>query len=239
MDSVFAVARLGLLDDFSRLSVASQNLSNIDTPGYKRQVPLTSAFDARLEQLLLSGDVSPSDAAFTDVQAGVLKTTGRPLDLALDGDGYFTVDTGAGVRYTRRGDFNVDANGRLVTSTGEAVLGGGGEIVLPSGSVTVDRDGKIYDSDQKQLAQIDVVHFADPKRLQYAGNGEFEAAGQSPSGDLSATRVHSGSIEASNVQPAHEMISLMEVQRQVQLARNVLTARDQMLDSAANTLAQF
>lgn len=234
-----AVARLGLLDDFSRLSVESQNLSNLDTPGYKRQVPVTAAFDARLDELLTTGGEAVSASTETDVRSGALKSTGRSLDLALDGDGFFTVDTSSGIRYTRRGDFSVEATGRLVTASGEPVLGGGSEIILPNGSVTIDRDGKIFDANQQQLAQIDVVHFAYPQHLRYVGEGEFDAAGQAPTSDRSVTRVRSGYLESSNVQPAHEMIGLLEVSRQVQLTRSVLTARDEMLDSAANTLAQF
>jgi len=237
LDSVFAVTRVGLQADFSRLSVQSQNLSNVDTYGYKRQVPVTTAFDARFDRIQ-PGDESVVSSSVSDVRAGVFKQTGRSLDLALDGDGYFSVQTQAGVRFTRRGDFSMEATGRLVTSSGDAVLAGGGEIVLPNAAVTIDRDGKIFDGD-RQVAQLDIAHFADARRLQYVGNAQFDAAGQSPSGDRSVTRVHSGALETSNVQPAHEMIALLEVSRQIELTRNVLTARDEMLDSATNTLAQF
>jgi len=239
LDSVFAVTRVGLLADFARLATQSLNLSNVDTVGYKRQLAVTSSFDARLDNVLPSGDTSmAATTTLTDPRAGALKQTGRPLDLSLDGDGFFGVRTASGIRYTRRGDFAVEASGRLVTAAGDAVLAGGGDVVLPGTAVTVDRDGKIFDGD-RQLTQLDIVQFADPGRLQYVGGGLFDAAGQAPLATVTATRVRSGALEASNVQPAHEMIGLLEVSREVQLTRSVLTARDEMLDSAANTLAQF
>ncbi len=228
-----------MLADFARLSVQSQNLANVDTVGYKRQVSVTTGFDARLDSVQQIDDVSLASTSLTDVQAGVLKGTTRPLDLALDGDGFFSVRTSSGVRYTRRGDFSLDATGRLVNSAGDPVLGGGGELVLPNMAVTIDSTGKIFDSNQQPLGQLDIAQFSDPKRLRYLGAGQFDAAGQAPTGEVTATRVRSGYLEASNVQPAHEMIGLMDVSRQFQLTKSVLTARDEMLDSAANTLAQF
>ena len=224
--------------DFSRLTIQSQNLSNIDTVGYKRQVALTSGFDARLGELSSVDGRDYQTTTVSDVRPGVLKQTGRALDLALDGDGFFSVRTASGVRYTRRGDFTVAAGGRLVTAQGDVVLAGGGDLVLPNSDVRVDSEGKVYDGD-RQLGQIDVVQFDDPRKLQYVGDAQFEAAAASPTTDRTVTQVRSGYLEASNVQPAHEMTALMGISRQVELTRGVLTSRDEMLDSAINTLAQF
>lgn len=238
MDSVLTVARAGLVADFERVSTHAQNLSNLQTTGYKRQVPVSAAFDASLGEMPWSAEALRSSATRTDVQPGALRKTARPLDLALEGDGYFSVRTPHGLRFTRRGDFSIDPSGHLVDPNGNTVQADGGDLVLSSSNITIDRSGVIFDASER-VGALDIAKFEHPENLGYDGAGYFNAGSQTPDLSKSAVNVRSGFLEASNVDAAHEMIGLLEASRRVEMTRNVLTARDQMLDGAINTLASF
>lgn len=238
MDAAFALSRLGLLTDLSRVNTYSQNLANLDTVGYRRQVPITVPFDTRLTALSQVGDTNPATTALTDTTVGPLKHTGNPLDFALAGSGYFVVETPNGVQYTRRGDFTLDNQGRLVTQQGDPVMGNGSEIRLQNPDVTLASDGTLMSGDTK-IAKLDIAQFDRPVSLSYLGAGMFDANGQTPSRDPGVTPIKQGFLEGSNVNPATEMVGLMETTRHLQMERNVLVAYNGMLDSAINTLAVF
>src|SRR5512146_1325126 len=116
-----------------RQGVVSNNLANVDTPGFKGE---------RVFAKLLQGAVVGAGAA-TDFRAGAVSPTGGPLDLALEGDGFFVVQTANGERYSRGGTFKLDATGKLTDSAGNAVLGENGPLTLGSGPVTIDRTGEV------------------------------------------------------------------------------------------------
>src|SRR3569623_2135684 len=118
MDAITS-ASLAMQGDLQRLTTVSQNIANVATVGYRRQVPVSLEFSA-----LLAATAADSKTNFeqsliysaTDNHAGSLKSTGRPLDVALEGDGFLNIKTDAGVRYTRRGDLHLDGSGRLDTA---------------------------------------------------------------------------------------------------------------------------
>ncbi|TAM10064.1 MAG: flagellar hook-basal body protein [Nevskiaceae bacterium] len=238
MDATFAMSRLGLLSDLRRIDIYSQNLANLDTVGYRRQVPVTVPFDTRLTALSEASSTNPATSSLSDNSLGPLRHTGNPLDLALAGSGYFVVETPGGVQYTRRGDFTIDAQGRLVSGHGFPVMGDGAEIRLPNSNFTVESDGSLV-SDGTKIAKLDIARFDDPSILTYIGGGMFEAPGATPSRDPGVTPVKQGFLEDSNVSPAQEMVGLMETTRHLQMERNMLMAYDGLLNSAINTLAVF
>ncbi|MEJ2049387.1 MAG: flagellar hook basal-body protein [Calditrichota bacterium] len=128
-----------------QLEITANNLANVNTPGFKRNL----YFNNILEDLL-SRDVNQSEfnsslrleeRERTDFSQGILHKTDNPLDLAFNGDGYFVVQTDQGLAYSRNGNFTRDANGYLVTNNGDYVLGEGGPIQLPDGQVEVSKAG--------------------------------------------------------------------------------------------------
>lgn len=240
MDAITS-ASLAMQGDLQRLNTVSQNIANVATVGYRRQVPVSLEFSALLAA---AGTDSKADReqslvySATDNRAGSLKSTGRPLDIALEGDGFLNIKTDAGVRYTRRGDLHLDGSGRLVTSAGDAVLSGGGEVRLLNAQVTINNLGEIRANDHL-VGRLDITEFGDAKHLAYQGQGLFSAESAEPVTHVSRTQVRQGFLENSNVDQLAETTYMMETSRHFELCRNAITAYDEMLDSAINTLAQF
>lgn len=235
MADAIAIAKLGLLAGLERLSIFSQNISNATTTGYRRQVPLSADLFNRLRVPVPDAYATTGTTfSITDVTTGPLNQTKRALDLALEGDGFLQVATADGLRYTRRGDLTLDAGGRLVTASGDAVVGPSGDIVLKTDRVDILPNGEIR-TGPDLLGRLDVVSFADKAALDYEGNGLYRARADAvPLRDADA-RVRQGFLETSNVRPLQEMVALMETSRNFELTRNVLNAYDTMLDSAINT----
>jgi flagellar basal-body rod protein FlgF len=147
-----------------------------------------------------------------DVQAGAVTTTGAPLDLALDGDGYFAVDTPGGVRYTRAGAFTRDVDGTLRTQTGLAVRsadGGPLQIPVEATQVTVGFDGSIA-TELGPVGNLALVSFA-PGALRHDGNSTFVATGAPTAGP--PPRVTQGALEGSNVNVVRGVVDLVKVSR--------------------------
>jgi flagellar basal body rod protein FlgG len=222
----------GMAMDVSRMSTIAQNLSNTATPGYKRAVPSGVPF------LLEGSSVEAVAASTADLRHASLRPTGEALDLAIDGDGFFEVQTEAGTAYTRRGDFRLDAAGRLVTHAGHVVQGQGGPLVLGTTTPTIDRSGRLFDGD-KPLGQLKLVTFADPRALARGEEGLFtseQAATVQPEGEA---RLRQGHLEASNVNTAAEMVRLMETVRHFEASQKVVQGVDEMTERALRKLGEF
>jgi len=245
MPDPIAIAKVSMLADLERIREYGQNVSNATTTGYRRQVPFTLLESANTVESATRGyGVSGSVAVQSDISAGAIKNTARALDIALEGEGYLTVSTPEGVRYTRRGDLQLDPSGRLVTQAGDAVLAGGGEVVFPStdsemSGVSISSDGEIKVG-ERTLGKLTIAEFENPRALDYVGNGLFQAGARSGAiSGLPKTKVRQNALEASNVRPVQDMTGMMQASRQMEMSRNVMMAYDTMLDSAINTLAVF
>jgi flagellar basal body rod protein FlgG len=210
------------------LEVLGNNLANTSTPGFKSVRPVFQTVlarvqpDARPEPDARSGvQIAELSADFT---SGELMDTGNPLDVALEGDGFLAVETGQGVRYTRRGTLQMDADGRLTVSGLPLRQPGGGELVVPEGgNVYVDTDGMVY-ADEQAIGQLEVVRFNDPAALQAVGGGLYQGNGAIPDEE---TRVWQGYLEGSNVNPVWGMTELIRVTRTFEAAQKVIqTYRD-------------
>jgi len=239
-----AIAAHTMSDDMTRMSIISQNLANVSTIAYRKQLAVSRPF---LDYLALpvggyAGGL-PVTLPFTQVAmdqgAGTQRATANPLDFSIEGDGFFELRGAQGPVYTRRGDFRLDERSRLVSASGLPVMGVSGEIQLASNAVRVDSDGKIFDRDV-QVAQLRVVRFTDPARLEYVGTGLYvprtgavgEAAG---SGQL----VRQGYLENSNVTSAAEMVRLIETLRHFEANQKVIQGYDQMLERAIRGLGEY
>lgn len=231
MIDALSAAAGGMAADVSRLGTIAQNLSNTATPGYKRAVPTARPF-------LLEGSEPAVETSGADLRHASLRPTGEALDLAIDGDGFFEVQTEAGLAYTRRGDFRLDAAGRLVTHAGHVVLGQGGPLVLDTASPTIDRSGRLFDGD-KPLGQLKVVAFADARALSRSADGLFTTSQAPTVQPESEARLRQGHLEASNVSPAAEMVRLMETVRHFEASQKVIQGIDEMTERALRKLGEF
>ncbi|HSW31132.1 MAG TPA: flagellar hook-basal body protein [Longimicrobiales bacterium] len=198
-----------------RQEVVANNLANVSTPGFKGE---------RVFARLLDG--GPEAASATDPTRGALSRTGRPLDLALEGDGFLVVRTDLGERYLRGGSFTVDAGGTVVTSEGHPLLGENGPLTLPPGEIVVERDGTLL-VDGAVIGRLRVEEASAPPLREGANLWEPQGAGLAVApGDV---RMRSGHLEESNVDPVRALVEMIEVQRAYgAVHRSVLAADDVM-----------
>jgi flagellar basal-body rod protein FlgG len=235
-------------NDMQRLATISHNLANATTPGFKRDIALHGRFALTLEEFDPAGgprtDVPRADddaLSKIDQQAGALRFTGNPFDLALEGPGYFEVAGAEGPLYTRQGDFHLDARGRLVNAGGMPVMGTAGEIYLLGGETKIERDGRILE-DGRQVAQLRIVDFEQPDALLKAGNGLYAALSAQGPKDVAALerepQLRQAHLESSNVVSVSEMVLLIETIRHFESQQKLIVGYDELLERVIRTLGE-
>ena len=201
-----------------QMDVLAHNLANLTTPGYRGESMLFVEHLQRTEpteEIAFVRDL----ATYRDLKAGPLNHTGNPLDLAIRGEGYFTVETDEGPRYTRAGSFTLDAAGRVVTSEGLPVLGeSGAPLVVPTdaAALQVARDGTVS-TDQGEVGRIRPVSFENEQALAKQAGGLYDPAGQAAL-PVDAPVIEQGKIEGSNVAGIVEMTKMIAAVRSYQAA---------------------
>jgi len=181
----------------------AQNLSHAMKPGYRREI---LRFDSVGEQ---NDIVGPRSSLHTDFTQGTFENTGAPLDVALDGPGFFAVDGPTGPLYTRNGVFQLNGQGQIVTPDGLAVRGTAGPIAVPLTTAQVDvlADGTVL-ADGVQVDQLSVANFQNPTDLQRVGSTYFQAppdAAKLPA----TTGFRQGYRELGNTTVVHEMVQML------------------------------
>lgn len=239
MQEIFALTLGSMQNDMSRLDQVAMNLVNATTPGYKRQVVAPRPFVQALED---AQALAPPQV-LTDMRAGTVKSTGQPLDLALVGDGFFEVLTDSGPAYTRKGNFTVDARGRLVTAQGYPVMGKGGDIQLVGRTPVIDSMGQVSESvdgaaQATPVGQLKIVRFDNPQGLQRLGEGLVAAGdGMTVLAD-SQVQLRQGALENANVNSTREMVDLIQTMRHFETMHRVIQGYDDMIGSAVRKLAE-
>ena len=171
---------------------------------------------------------------FTDFSQGQIKGSGNPYDVALSGEGFFVVETQAGIRYTRKGDFIVNADGELSTKQGFAVQGAGGVIKLTSSDVTIDRQG-IVTEDGKQIDTLKVVTFKEPFPIKKVGEGLYAALSpEIEELEAPGTTVLQGNLEMSNASIVEEMVSMITALRSYETHMKLIKGFDEITDKAVS-----
>ena len=259
--SALHVARTGLEAQDTRMRVIAHNLANIGTTGYKRE--RANFATLAYQDMRTAGQQSTNETAYAiglnlgtgvGVQGtsrietnGTLNTTGGALDLALDGDGYFQVEMQGGeLGYTRAGNFTLSAEGQIVTAQGYALQPA---INVPNGasSVTISMDGTVSavlqgDAAPVELGQITIASFANPAGLSPSGdNFLLETAASGPAeidvaGLNGRGNIRQGMLEASNVNVVEELVEMIEAQRAYEINSKMISAVDEMLRNANQTL---
>ncbi len=225
----------GLLD---QLDVIATNISNAETTGYRREVTVFSEFVEETGGETGSISMATVRARFADVTQGVIEATGSALDVAIEGDGFFVVETPEGERLTRAGSFTTDVDGALVTLNGSFVLDeGGAQIFIPpnAGGVLVAPDGTIS-ADGEQIGQIALVTVEDPAQLRHSG-GVLLISDQ-PLLPAEGARVVQGFLESSNVDPLLEITHLIEVQRAYELGQSLIEDTAALAERTIRALGQ-
>jgi flagellar basal-body rod protein FlgF len=205
-------AGLGALT--SRQDVIANNLANVNTPGYRRQASAIRLFESALQASLADRRVEfPAPVTSIDFRHGENRRTGNPLDVAIEGPGFFAVRTGSGVAFSRNGRFATNAAGELSTALGDPVLGDGGPIrVTGSGPVEIANDGTVTVGGQR-TGRIRLVEFDRPDLLRRGDRGLLVAPPTAVERTVEDPRVHQGFLEGSNVDATVELVELIETQR--------------------------
>ncbi len=228
MDSGFYAACTALMARSQSLDLVANNLANVSTPGYRAQHDSFSSLLATNSRVPLSGlnlavnDYSVLGGGQLDLSQGSLERTGNDLDLAIQGGGFFAVQTAKGPLFTRDGNFHVSSKGQLVTAAGDVVLGTNGQpIPIVGAPVSISPDGTI--SVNGALAgQLKVVDFPAGTSLQSEGKNYYSAPDKTAVPAAQAS-VQQGMLESSNVNAVASSIELITVQRYAELMQRALT----------------
>lgn len=266
----------GMQAQIHKMDALSNNLANVDTTGYKKDTSVQKAFPQMLMRRMNdevykfpfgSVDTTPVvgklgsgvelNEIFTQFEQGSLKETGNPFDVALDGKGFFTVDTPAGERYTRNGTFMIDDNGLLVTKEGLPVQGENGLVYLKLNNFVLDKQGRIWqnadfaddpqrlvsmkENDWANMELVDtlkIVDFTRDRYLKKQGSSMWTATNESGAPKKvalgSSTKTIQGFLEKANVNPVTEMVQMISVNRAYEANQKVISAHDQMTDKLIN-----
>jgi flagellar basal-body rod protein FlgG len=214
----------------------ANNLANAGTAGYKRR----ALFLRRLETATAQQDrpwLRPLEqGTYTDFSQGVLDASKDPFSLAIDGPGFFVVETPDGQAYTRNGGFTRSSEGALVTPDGYPVLGDGGPISVANGEFTVGENGEVF-VDGTSVGALQIVTFADPQKLIPVGQSLYRTTEAAEPADGSLIR--QGFLERANLELVDEMIRMIASFRYYETAQKAVQIQDETLGRAVNEVGRW
>jgi len=207
-----------------RMEYIAANLANLQAPGYKRLNSFTHVVESVRQGRKTNELETQSEIDFSQ---GQVDHTGNPYDMALDGEGFFTLQTPSGEAYTRNGRFHLDARGNLLNEDGHQVVweGGRGRFQPVGEEVNVDPRGVVTQG-QNTIGRLKLVDFADRSKLTIDGQGNFHA-GPSAKPITPTAEVRGRSLERSNSESIDELVSMIRVQRSFESATNLIRTIDQ------------
>lgn len=211
-----------------RQEVTANNIANASSDGFKADRVLAHT---------VPGSTFPVPVQDVDMQQGTFRETGRPLDVSLDGQGFFMVQTPEGERLTRGGSFRLDSVGHLTDQRGNLVLGNEGPLLLQGGTVEINGDGSVT-VDGANAGRLRVVQVDDPTHLLKEGFGRFRASGPLQLADPDVTRVRQGAVEEANLDPLASMVDLVTIQRAFTANMDALRAMDSVMSSISNEVGK-
>ena len=218
------------LDGYANVQdVIARNLANANTIGFKKNI-------ISFKTILTNIDGVESSSLQTDYGVdqsnGSLTHTGNSLDIAIDGNGFFTLESDKGVRYTRNGQFQLSNQGEIITDTGSKLTGQGGPIIIPKGGrdIVIDSNGVIT-VDGKDVGKLTITHFTDLEKLVPTGNSTFTAPLEIINDDGEAKfKVAQGYLERSNVNVVVEMVDMITNMRSYEASNNVIKTFSDLME---------
>lgn len=249
------ISATGVLTNMHRQDVLANNLANAQTVGFKQNLAAFSqrlpesqegpaGFDLADELLDKLGGGLTAHAALTDLSAGSLQKTDNPLDLAIDGQGFFTIqnklpDGSIQTAMTRDGRFTLGDDGRLITTVGgHGVLDSSGQPIRvdPAFPLTIDPTGRLTQNGQT-VGQLQIATVDPQYPLNHLGQGMYEAPANLQTDNFQG-RIQQGFLEQSNVDPVREMVNLIQTTRAVNDNATMIRYQDSLMDKAVNTLGR-
>lgn len=220
------------------LSTVSNNIANMSTAGFQREGVVFSEFIKSSDGPLGSMSMGAARARYVDTAQGALSRTDSPFDVAIEGDGFFQIQTPDGVRLTRNGGFTTTADNLLSTRTGHLVLDeGGAPIFMPpdAGPIAISPDGSISAGDLP-IGRLGILTVEDPRALRREADGLLST--EAPTAPSEKARVAQGFLEDSNVNPVNEISRMIEVQRAYELGQNMGEQENQRIQQTIQTLGR-
>lgn len=228
----------------TQMNVIANNLANVNTSGFKRdnvhmeefKIPVAemTELSAKYKSLSYVHDRS----TVKDLSPGPIRQSGNDMDVAISGEGWFVINTNNGERYTRNGEFKLNAEGILVTNRGDKVLGEAGEITFDQteSGITFARDGTISTSSGIK-GKIRIVKFENEQLMKKEGFNLFSSS--QPAAPLDAPNLMQGMIEQSNVKPVLELTKMIETTRAYTTQAKMMQKTEELKTAAINKLAQM
>lgn len=218
------------------MQLTANNLANMNTSGYKTEKPLFTEYVLPQPE---NRDVSfvQDFGVVRDLQVGTISQTGNPLDIAINGPGYFVIETPNGDRYTRAGQFSLSPSGDIITRQGLRLMDDRGrQISVPPGTknITISNDG-VVSADAVVVSKIQIVNFADERALQKLPDGFYETT-QTPT-RLRDFELRQGMTEGSNVVAMLELTNMIEIQRAYESAKQLADREDDRMRTAIRKLS--
>ena len=241
MDSGYYAACTALVARSQALDTIANNIANASTVGFRAERNLFSSVLAGMAGSS-TAPLSPVinnygilSGTMSDLSQGTLEKTGNDLDLAIEGKGYFTVQTANGTMYTRNGSFQLSSKGQVVTASGDPVLGDKGPITLPAeGKISISTDGTIS-ADGAVIGKMKVTEFPLGTELANAGNSLYSAPPNAkPLAAPTESSVRQGVLENSNVNAVSSMIQMIEAQRNSEMMQKALSMFNSEIDKTAS-----
>ena len=240
----------GMLSQGRRLDVVANNMTNIATAGFKAEHYTDRTFDEVMVTRIGNKIKTPyqtmetyqshilaPDQLYTDYSQGAPEETNLPLDFAIQGEGFFAIDTGDGVAYTRAGSFTLDNEGYLCLSElGRVLDPEGNPIQLPTDKLTADRQGNLTTEDGDYLGTLGVYVFEDNQALERTPYGLFLGDGAQAADET--TILHKW-VERSNVDMVKEMVKMISTQRALQSAAQMSKIYDQVIKRVVNDIGRL
>ncbi|MDA8429167.1 MAG: flagellar basal-body rod protein FlgF [Geobacteraceae bacterium] len=245
MNSGMYSALSGNLAAMKRMDIISNNLANVNTPGFKKD---KMTFEGMLSSATMPPAVPASMTAdpilqkeniYIDYAAGPVSQTGNPLDMAIDGDGFFVVSTPDGPAYTRQGNFRLSADGTLVTNDNFPVQGqGGGSIRISGSRIEIDSKG-VVNVDGTPAGTISMVDFPKPYALTKTGSALFVPTNAGATPQAAKGELRQAHLEGSNVETISEMVQMIETSRYFDACQRTILSFNDMTSKAANDLGKL
>lgn len=248
----------GMINEQHRMDTLTNNLANSATVGFKKEGATSQTFSDVLAYKIKDASENPNIARrmgvntpgvkigenYTNYDQGSFRNTGNTFDMALSGDGFFTIEftNKAGetsTKYTRDGSFTMNKDGYLVTQDGDYVMGRRGRIRLnPLQEAVIDESGNIYQDNNRLVDRLRITDFEDYNYLEHYGENYFQAVEGARVTEPNA-EVFSGYLEMSNVQAVSEMVEMINVTRAYETNQKIVQAYDSTLDISVNQIGKL
>lgn len=244
MSDAIDICLSSLSNSLEAMELISHNIANANVAGYKRSQPLmhsnTGNFEAHLslENPSFNASVAPQITQKIDFTQGSLSVTENPLHVGIEGNVLFVVEGPGGPAYSRLGEFQIDKQGRLMLGGQFPVLGQAGEIVLNTQSPKITPTGEIFDQDE-YVDSFRLAVIEDASQLEKMGAALYQSDTPLKEQVDQVFNLRQGYVESSNLVQADEVISMMKINRQVEMTQRILRGYDEMVGEAISTIAEF